>query len=64
MIKMIYRETTIKVRPSKVDQMLRKGWGLADETQEVIAEEKVVEEAEIVDEIDDLDDITEDSEEE
>lgn len=64
MIEMIYGETTIKVRPSKVDQMLRKGWALADEPQQVIVEEEVVEEAEVVEEIDDLDDITEDSEEE
>jgi hypothetical protein len=59
MIEMIHGETIIKVRPSKVDEMLRKGWALAEEPQEVIAvETKVVEKP------DDLDDITEDSEEE
>lgn len=59
MIEMIHGETIIKVRPSKVDEMLRKGWALVEEPQEVIAvETKVVEKP------DDLDDITEDSEEE
>lgn len=64
MIQMIYGETTIKVRPSKVDQMIRKGWALADEPQKVIVEEEVFEETEVVEEIDDLEDITENSEEE
>jgi len=43
MTEMIHGETTIKVMPAKVDEMLRKGWAIKTDEPVVESEEIIIE---------------------
>ena len=43
MIEMIHGETTIKVMPAKVGEMLRKGWAIKTDEPVVESEEIIIE---------------------
>ena len=43
MTEMIHGETTIKVMPAKVDEMLRKGWAIKTDEPVVESEEITIE---------------------
>lgn len=42
MIEMIHGETTIKVMPAKVDEMIRKGWAIKTD-EPVVESEQIIE---------------------